>query len=160
MIFDTILPVALDRNMPLGGRSNWSPLSDIEKVFDAIAPWNKEAIRSANGLSKGFSPSVNVEELEDCFLVSAELPGLEREDISVTLENGMLSISGEKKTELAEGAEGKRYVERSYGSFSRRFELPSNIDEKKIEASMKNGVLSLVLAKTEPASLKKITIKV
>ena len=106
-------------------------------------------------------PKVDIEESKNDYLLHADLPGLEKKDIKITVENGILSISGEKKHDKKEKEKGKYYYyERSYGSFHRNFALPDNVDEKSISANFKNGVLELVIKKTEKPKPKEIEIKV
>jgi HSP20 family protein len=107
-----------------------------------------------------FSPKVNVVEGDKEIKVSAELPGMDEKDINVSLSHGVLTINGEKKEE--EEHKGKNYyrLERSYGSFQRSIPLPCEVDDSKVEAVFKKGVLTITLPKT-PATLagKKITVK-
>ena len=106
-------------------------------------------------------PKVDIVENEKNFIVHADLPGLDKKDIKVSVENGVLSISGEKKEEKKEKEKGKYYYyERSYGSFSRSFALPETVKEKDISANFKDGVLELVLKKSEKVKPKEIEVKV
>jgi HSP20 family molecular chaperone IbpA len=92
--------------------------------------------------------------------IKAEIPEVNKEDVKVTVHNGVLTIQGERKQEKEE--KGKRFhrVERHYGSFTRSFTLPDNVDETKISASFKDGVLNLQIQKTEEAKPKSIEVKV
>ena len=105
-------------------------------------------------------PVVNVEETENEYLISAELPGMEKKDITISIENDVLSISGEKKGESKTENKNFHRFERSYGKFYRSFELPHSIDREKIDASYKNGVLNISLPKAEEAKPKQIEVKV
>jgi len=106
-------------------------------------------------------PKVDIEENKDDYKLHADLPGLEKKDIKITVEDGVLSISGEKKNDKKEKEKGKYYYyERSYGAFHRNFSLPDNVDEKSINANFKNGVLELVIKKIEKPKPKEIEIKV
>jgi HSP20 family protein len=106
-------------------------------------------------------PEVDVVEDEKSYLLRADMPGLEKKDISVTVENGVLSISGEKKEERKEQKDGRfTYYERSYGKFNRSFNLPEHVDAEHIEANYKNGVLELKINKTEKAKPKEIEVKI
>jgi HSP20 family protein len=98
-----------------------------------------------------FSPRVDLSETEKAYKLSVELPGMEPEEIDISMADNILSISGEKKAEKED--KGKRYyrVERSYGSFQRRIPLPNQVKEDKVEARFKNGVLTIELPKTEEA---------
>lgn len=106
------------------------------------------------------SPSVDIFEDKDEVVVKAELPGMGKEDIDVNITENTLTISGEKKKE--EKVERKDYyhLERSYGSFSRSFHLPSDIQTDKAKATFKNGVLEIRMPKTEEAKKKEIKIKI
>jgi HSP20 family protein len=104
-------------------------------------------------------PAVDVSETDEDYKVTVELPGMDKEDIDVTLEEGRLTIRGEKQQEQKEEKEGYLWQERSYGSFTRTVPLPSTVKEEEIEATFKNGVLSLRLPKTEEARGKKLEIK-
>ncbi len=108
-----------------------------------------------------FTPKMDVSETDKEITIEIELPGLKPEDVNVTLERGVLNISGEKQSEKEE--KGRRFhrVERSYGSFYRSIPLPSEVEEDKIEASFKHGVLKVKLPKTQAAQAqsKRITIK-
>jgi len=108
-----------------------------------------------------WSPRVDIVEDKDTFRLHADLPGLAREDVKVAVENGVLTLSGERKAEKREGKEkGYEYFERTYGAFSRSFRLPDNVDAAGIKATHKNGVLELSLPKREEAKPKAIEVKV
>ena len=107
-----------------------------------------------------WAPAVDIQESDKEYLIKAELPEVGKEDVKVSVENGVLSIQGERKQEKEEN--GKRFhrVERSYGKFVRTFVLPSEVDEQKVLADFKDGVLNLHLPKTEIAKPKMIEVKV
>ncbi|MCB0353564.1 MAG: Hsp20/alpha crystallin family protein [Bdellovibrionales bacterium] len=96
-----------------------------------------------------FSPSINVEEEKDKIVVSAELPGMSQSDIDVQLEKDHVVLRGEKKFERKDESNGRSYYESSYGSFQRVIPLHVSIDEDKVDATLKDGVLKLVLPKSE-----------
>ncbi|AFM24651.1 Hsp20/alpha crystallin family protein [Desulfomonile tiedjei] len=108
--------------------------------------------------SKTFSPAVNISENENEILVTAEIPGIEKNDLDISLSGDVLTIKGEKKAEHEEKTENMHRIERSYGSFSRSFALPCEVQEDKINASYKDGVLSLKLPKAENCKAKSIKI--
>jgi len=105
-------------------------------------------------------PSLNVAETKGDLVVRAELPGMDPMDIEISLNEGVLTIKGEKKQEKEEKEEGYHLIERSYGSFTRSIRLPKDVQSDKINASFKNGVLKVVLPKSEEAKKKEIKIKV
>jgi HSP20 family protein len=123
-------------------------------------PFAPLAVREPRFLGE-FVPKVDVEESDTDFKVTAELPGLEPGDIQISLENDVLILSGEKKSEREEKEKGYRRMERSYGSFQRVIPLTTEVEEDKVDAKFKNGVLTITLPKTPAAvkTTKKIEIK-
>ncbi len=109
---------------------------------------------------EGWAPALDVTETKDNLVVKAELPGVDPKDVEITLSGNVLSIKGEKKQEKEEKDEDYHLVERRYGSFVRTIRLPVEVAEDKIEASYKNGILKIVLPKSEKAKKKEIKIKV
>ncbi len=136
--------------------------SQIDRMFEdfysrdfGMTPF----FRDLEGLGD-FSPRMDVDESEKEITVSAELPGLKPEDVNISLKDNLLTISGEKRAEKEE--KGKRYyhVERSYGSFSRSIPLPGEVKEDKVEASLKDGLLKVILPKSEEAQQKHKSIPI
>ncbi|MBI4472281.1 MAG: Hsp20/alpha crystallin family protein, partial [Acidobacteria bacterium] len=105
-----------------------------------------------------WSPAVDIFETEGEIVVKAELPGMGRKDITLNLENNVLTLRGERRFEKETKEENYHRIERSYGGFSRSFSIPSMVDEEKIRADYKDGVLSIVLPKKEQAKPKQIRI--
>ena len=107
-----------------------------------------------------WSPAVDVRETDNEFIVSAELPGLTQDDVYITIENGVLSLSGEKKEEREEGkADSGRYVlERRYGRFQRSFSLPRGVATDNISAKFSDGILTVTLPKAATAKPRQIKI--
>jgi HSP20 family protein len=129
---------------------------DFFEGFD-LGPFGKLSAGHEGGL-----PKVDVAETNDAVHVTADLPGLAENEIDVTLADGHLVIRGEKHAEKEEKDESKNYhrIERSYGSFHRSIALPAEVDDQKVDASFKNGVLTVVLPKVaKAASGKKIEVK-
>ncbi len=107
-----------------------------------------------------WSPLVDIKEEKDCFLVIADIPGVKREDISISLEQHVLTLNGERQFEKTEQHQGYTRRERSQGQFYRRFSLPQTADDAKITARYANGVLEIKIPKKEAAAEKKIEISV
>ena len=105
-----------------------------------------------------WAPAIDVKEDAQAFYLSADLPGMNREDIKLELEEGLLNLTAERK--LAESAEGEnwRWVGRRYGSFSRRFRLPRTVDAESISAEYKDGVLHVTLPKSGESATKQVSI--
>ena len=123
-------------------------------LFDMAPPRGAEATFRT-------MPAVDVAEADKAYEITAELPGLDEKNIEVKLANGVLSIKGEKQEEKEEKQKDYYRRERSFGSFERSFQVPDHVDEDKIEASFKNGILSVTLPKSAEAQkqAKKIEVK-
>lgn len=106
-----------------------------------------------------FAPAIDVTENEDAVTLTAEIPGMDSDDLDVTVDNGVLTLKGEKKEETTTEEVNYCRVERRYGHFERRIRLPDCVDAEKIEASYKDGILKLRMPKTDVAKAKTIEIK-
>ncbi|MBV17858.1 MAG: heat-shock protein Hsp20 [Thalassospira sp.] len=131
----------------------------IGSIFGDRAVPSKAASGVDGDVQSFLSPRIDVHETDDHIELSAELPGVEQSDVDVSVLEGVLTVTGEKKT-TRESNEGARVVERRYGSFKRSFRLPDTIDADNIAASFKNGVLTLTLPKVveEKPEPRKITV--
>ena len=108
--------------------------------------------------NRGWVPPVDIQETEDVYRLQVELPGLTREDISITLENNVLRLSGERKFEKDVKKESYHRIERTYGAFSRAFTLPQQVNPEGVQAAFENGVLTVTVPKAEQAKPRKISI--
>lgn len=106
-----------------------------------------------------WSPAVDIVETDSDMLFTIEVPGFEKDDIDISFNNGVLSVSGERKFEETEGRNYRR-VERWYGKFFRSFQIPSTVDAEHINASLKNGLLTLTLPKREEAKPRQIPVSI
>jgi HSP20 family protein len=143
----------IDRAFDDFRRGSWlSPFS--RKSLDLDPFWRRE-------LSVSGVPAVDIAEKDSAYEITAELPGMEEKDIDVELSDGMLAIKGEKKEEKEEKKKDYYLSERRFGSFRRSFRVPESVDADKIEAQFQNGVLTLILPKSEKARKqeRKIAVK-
>ena len=106
-----------------------------------------------------FAPRINISENEKQFLIDVEIPGIDKKDIDVSLENRQLTISGERKMETESNGTQYHRVETHYGSFTRSFRLPESVDENSIVAKYDNGMLNITIDKSEERMKKQISIK-
>jgi len=145
--------------------TRWDPFRELEEVhnrlasvFDSGFPRTRD--REQSILSTAWAPLVDISEDDKSYQINVELPDMKREDIKVNVENGILTISGERLREKEE--ENRKYhrVERAYGSFVRNFTLPQNVDSNKVNATYKDGVLHVSIEKSESARPKAIEVKV
>ena len=105
-----------------------------------------------------WTPAADIREEHDRFVIHADIPGVDPKDIEVTLENGVLTIRGERSRETSKESDGYRYLERIQGSFMRRFSVPNTADTAKVKAKAENGVLEIVVPKAEAAQPRRITV--
>jgi len=135
-------------------RTPWLGRDPFVQFMDNF--FNGEASQEAS--NRNWAPAVDIRETEEAFLVHAELPGLSKDDIEITLENDILKLSGERRFE--KDVEEKEYhrIERSYGTFTRAFSLPSRVDASGVSASFTDGVLTISVPKVEEAKPRKIDI--
>lgn len=129
----------------------------FSRIFDDL--WNWPTVEPADAAPVTFAPRVEVKDERDAIVLTAELPGVEKDNISVQLENGVLTLSGEKKQESVVKENGFYRSERLYGQFKRSFTLPDVVDPAKIDAEFRNGVLKLTLAKKPEAAPKLINVR-
>lgn len=108
------------------------------------------------GARDAFTPTFEVKETTDQFIVRADVPGVEEKDVDISLHNGVLSISGTRSSEQRNEGEAFYVHERQYGSFSRSFALPDTADGEKVDASLSNGVLTVTIGKRAEAKPRKI----
>lgn len=141
----------------------WRPFRELTTLRDEMDRlWNRffGDWPSLEPFRGEWVPSLDVSETKDDLVVKVEVPGLEAKDIDISIINDVLTIKGEKKQEKEEKDEDFHTVERAYGTFSRSIRLPVDVDSNRIKATHKNGVLKIVLPKSEKAKSKEIKIKV
>lgn len=140
----------------------WDPFRDLGLLQDRMNRMFDDAGRGWRNdepaATTTWSPSVDIFETEGEIVVKAELPGMERKNITLHLENNVLTLRGERKFEKETKDENYHRIERSYGNFSRSFSIPATVDPEKIRADYKDGVLSIALPKKEQAKPKQINI--
>ncbi len=129
---------------------------EINRLFDMpLGSW-----LAPTEFFRGWAPALDLREDKDNLVVTVELPGMKKEDIEVTVQDGVLSISGERKREQTAEEEGVYRSERYYGRFHRTITLPKPVKEDEVKATYKDGVLTIVLPKTEEAKPKQIEVTV
>lgn len=147
----------------------WNPTRDVATFPSDILNMQREINRMFDGFFRGgiqddgslfpsvWTPAVDVAEHDNEYLVKVELPGVSKDDVKITMQDNVLTIRGEKKQEKESSY---HRVERSYGSFQRSFTLPTTVKNDRIEASYRDGILSITLPKAEEAKPKQIEVKV
>ncbi|MBD3334305.1 MAG: Hsp20 family protein [Candidatus Eisenbacteria bacterium] len=139
----------------------WDPLRGFDAMtrdLNRLFGWNLG--RQARDLENGtWLPPMDILGDEETYVVRMDLPGLSKDDVQISMENGVLTVSGERKHEVEKKDDCYHCAERAYGKFERSVTLPSDVDTDKTEATFKNGVLEIRLPKTEQAKSRKIAIK-
>ena len=154
------------------GLTRWDPLKTWDPFKEMRDLQNRLSSLCGNSTLQGgdgkeetmtvaeWSPLVDISEDDKEYCIRAELPGVKKEEVKITLENGVLSISGERKYEKEEKNRKFHRIERAYGNFVRSFSIPDDADASKVAAEFKDGVLNVRLAKDEKARPKTIEVKV
>ncbi|GLQ56586.1 Hsp20/alpha crystallin family protein [Devosia nitrariae] len=171
----TKVPVKSESNKPAPAKApEWGPVetlrTEIDRLFEDFNrsnwpwPFRPRAFGAQPFFRRTFewaAPAVNVVEKDKAYEISAEVPGIDGKNIEVMLRNGNIVIKGEKQEEKEEKSKDYYLHERQFGSFERAFAVPNGVETEKIEASFRNGVLTVVLPKTAEAQKpeKKITVK-
>jgi len=139
----------------------WGMLNKLYKEMDQIFhPRLGTNEAESQSLSQpDWLPSVDIKEEDNQYILQMDIPGVDPKNIQVTAEQGVLEISGERNSEMKQSQEGYTRVERSYGSFLRRFNLPEGVDVDQINAKYEHGVLTLSLPKTEARKPRRITVE-
>ncbi|HTY59612.1 MAG TPA: Hsp20/alpha crystallin family protein [Bacteroidota bacterium] len=150
----------------------WNPARDLSAFPSDVLSMRKEFNRlfdnffhgdladTTSAFTSAWVPAVDIAERENDFLVKMELPGVAKEDVKITMQEGILTVKGEKKQEKESKGSDYHRVERAYGSFQRSFSLPMAVRSGEIDASFSGGVLSITLPKAEEARPKQIDVKV
>ncbi len=139
--------------------TTWSPLRDMEDLFATLR--RTPGRSSAGNALADWEPAVDISETATEYLVKAELPGVAKDDVKLSVENGMLTLSGERRFEKSADKDAKQHrVERYYGTYSRSFSLPDDVQAEQISADYKDGVLSVHLPKAEAKKSRKVEVRV
>ena len=138
----------------------WDPFREMEALLDRYSRSARKTMAVEEGAVEAgdWMPTVDISETDCDFAVRAELPGVDKDNVKVTLDNGILTIKGEKKIETKD--EKRHRAECLYGSFVRSFTLPQHVDVEKVQAGYKDGILNLTIPKLETAKPKQIEVKV
>jgi len=143
----------------------WNPFYELKKLSDSINQLFDENYltegEKGSGLSlTSWSPSTDIYETKDEYVFKIEVPGMNKDDVKVEFTEDTLTIKGERKEDKEIKKENFHRIERFFGSFQRSFTLPKNIDEKKIKAELKDGILELRVPKVEKSKTKAIPITI
>ena len=151
--------MALVRWQPRSALRRWSPYHEFEDVQSEMNRLFDWAFGRHGDQVSAWMPTLDVYEKDDKFHIHADLPGLKREEIDITVDGSTLTISGEKRKDNETKEDGYYCAERFYGKFRRSVDLPSSVDTSKVEAKYKDGVLEITVPKSEAARPKQIKVQ-
>ena len=137
----------------------WGMLNQLHQEIDRLFDTHSREEENGSVVTSDWAPAVDIKETENAFELHADIPGVKPEDIEVQMDNGILTIKGERRSEEKVESEGYKRVERQWGTFYRRFSLPDTADAEKINAKSENGVLQITIPKLEKVQPRKITVK-
>jgi len=138
----------------------WEPFREVDEMLRQYSPLFSRALRRNRGEAGEWTPVADISETEQEYVIKAELPEVKKEDVKVTLDNGIMTIAGERKYQKEQDDASEIRIESFYGTFSRSFSLPDNIDAKGIRAETKDGVLRVKIPKMQAAVPKTVSIEV
>ncbi len=143
-----------------GPATMWRPFEEMERFMDEfMRGWPAWQRTPTEGMGMTWTPNIEMFDKQDNIVVRAELPGMKRDDINISVTGDTLTISGERKTESSVKGEDYYRSELSYGKFSRSITLPTMVEADKINATYENGILEITLPKSEKVKPRKIQIK-
>jgi HSP20 family protein len=159
MAIKSLLPSLRKRTETPAKREEGHPFYSLQREMnrlfdDFFRGFDLEPFGALEDRYAGFSPSIDVRESEEEFIIKAEIPGIDEKDVEVLVSDDAVTLKGEKKEEQEDKGKDYYRLERSYGSFHRVIPLPKGINLEKVEATFKNGILSIKLPKTEEAQTK------
>jgi HSP20 family protein len=144
----------------------WDPFQDLRSAQDEMAQMNPMLAhglglrtQQANATATAWAPALDISERKDAYLVTVELPGLKAEDLDITMEDGLLTIQGERQFTAESSEQQYHRVERRYGAFRRSITLPAHVTAEGIQASFEDGVLQILVPKAEEAKPKRIQVR-
>lgn len=137
----------------------WTVVNQLQREMNRLFEGREGQVEDGNVATSDWIPAVDIRDEPNRFVILADVPGVDVKDIEVQMENGMLSIRGERKHEVKEDQKGYKRVERTRGTFYRRFTLPDTADADKVAATCKNGVLEVVIPKQEKVKPRRISIE-
>lgn len=145
--------------MTLIRHNPWNLFDQLQNEMNRLQGFPAKTEDSGDVVTSDWAPAVDIKEEENQFLLVADIPGVDPKDIEVHMENGILTIKGERESEKKTEREGYKRIERQHGVFYRRFTMPEGVDPEGIDANSNNGVLTVTIPKQEAAQPRRISVK-
>jgi len=144
--------------MSLTHYNPWSIFDQLQHEMNRLQPYKDKNEDNGDVVTSDWAPAVDIKEEDDKYILVADIPGVDPENIDIHMENGILSIKGERNSELKTEHEGFKRIERKHGVFYRRFTMPEGVNPDAIDAKSSHGVLTVSIPKQETAKPRKITV--
>ena len=144
--------------MSLIRHNPWSLFDQLQNEMNRMHGYPAKTDDAGDAVTSDWAPAVDIKEETDRYLLIADIPGVDPKDIDIHMENGLLTIRGERESEKKTEREGYKRIEREHGVFYRRFTMPEGVNADAIEATNKNGVLTVTIPKQEAAKPRKIAV--
>ncbi len=144
--------------MSLTHHNPWNLFDQLQHELTRMQGYKDKTDDNGDVVTSDWAPAVDIKEEDNQYLLVADIPGVDPKDIDIHMENGILSIKGERNSELKTEQDGYKRIERKHGVFYRRFTMPEGVNPDGIEAKCENGVLSVSIPKQEAAQPRKITV--
>ena len=139
----------------------WNPFNELDNMLSRYGRFGGRDLAAGNGNRQSeWRPAADIAETDKAYIIKAELPEVRKEDVDVSVHDGVITIRGERRYEKTDDSEQQHRIESFYGQFSRSFSLPSDVDQNGISAESKDGVLRVYLPKVEAKQPKSIEVKV
>ena len=149
------------RRANLASRGPWSAMSEFENEMDRWFGSRFGSLSNLPLMPEGFdfAPTTDFQETDKEYILKMDIPGIKKNEVKIEIDENRLTVSGERREEKEEKTSKRHYVESNYGSFMRAFTLPQVIDEHKVKAQYNDGILKVIISKTEKSNAKTITIQ-
>jgi len=140
--------------------AKWNPFREMENFFEHYPSELRGSRGEASRMFDSWTPTVDISETPKEFLIKAELPGVDKKDINIEIDHGVLTLTGERHFEKEDENKKHHRIERFFGSFSRSFSLPDTVSSKTVDADFDNGLLIVKLSKTEVPKPETVKVKI
>jgi len=140
--------------------AKWNPFREMETFFENYPSGLRGSRGEASRMFDSWTPTVDITETPEEFLIKAELPAVNKEDINIEIDQGILTLTGKRHFEKEDDNKKHHRIERFFGSFSRSFALPETVNNQHVKAEFNNGLLTMTLLKTEPPKLQSVKIDI
>ena len=148
----------LEKKMSMTHHNPWNLFDQLQHEMSRAQSRNHKTEDNSDVVTSDWAPAIDIKEEDDKYMLIADIPGVDPKDIDIHMENGLLTIKGERNSELKTEHTGFKRIERKHGGFYRRFSMPEGVNPEGINAKSNNGVLTVSIPKQEAIKPRKITV--